>query len=266
MNKVKFGLNNVHVAKATINADGTASYSTPFRIPGAVSITMDAAGDKTDFYADDIDFFSKYNNAGYEGPLEIALVPDQFRKEILGDIEDANGVLVENADAPVVPFALMFEFDGDANKTRHVMYNCVTSRPSVASNTKEASIEVQTEELNMTASTIYNAALGVNISKAKMEQSSSAPYTTWYSSVYQATGVSFAALNSELTIAAGDFAVAEFNGNTGDVTAVSSNADIDATVGDGKVVIVVDADAAAGGTITLTDEDSNTTTVTVTLA
>ena len=266
MNKVKFGLKNVHVAKATINADGTATYQTPFRIPGAVSLSMDAAGDKTDFYADDIDFFSKYNNAGYEGDLEIALVPDQFRKEILGDIEDANGVLVENADAVVNPFALLFEFDGDANKTRHVMYNCVASRPSVGSNTKEASVEVQTETLNLTASTVYNASLGINIPKAKKEASSSAPYTTWFSAVYQPTAAGFSVLNPALTIKAGDIAIAEFAGATGEVTASSSNADITAIVGDGKVVVSVDADASAGGTVTLTDEAAHEATITVTLA
>lgn len=263
-NKVKFGLSNVYYAIATIAANGSASYGTPVRIPGAVNLSMDPVGDAVKFYAENITYFKKTPNAGYEGTLEIALVPDSFRKDVLGDIEDANGVFTENANAPAVSFALLFQFEGDAEGTRHVMYNCSAARPSVASATKEESIEVQTETLNLTAGTIYIPAIDTDVTKAKVHQNDT-PYSTWFASVYQAAGVSFAVNESAVEIEEGSFKVVAFTGNTGAVTASSSNADVVASVSGNQVSIAVDENAIAGATITLTDSAAHTATITVTL-
>lgn len=264
MSKVKFGLSNVYYAIATIAANGSASYGTPVRIPGAVSLSMDPVGDAVQFYADNITYFKNTPNAGYEGTLEIALVPDSFRKDVLGDIEDSNGVLTENANAAAVSFALLFQFEGDTDATRHVIYNCSAARPSVASATKEESIEVQTEELSLTAGTIYIPALDTDVTKAKAKKTDT-PYSNWFSSVYQAAGVSFAVNESAVEIAEGSFKVVAFTGNSGAVTASSSNSDVVASVSGNQVSIAVDEDATAGATVTLTDEASHTATITVTL-
>jgi phi13 family phage major tail protein len=180
-NKVKFGLKNVHYAPYT-ELDGVITYDTPKPIPGAVSISLDAEGEETSFYADDVKYFSAFANNGYAGDLEMALIPDQFRIDVLGDVEDDNGVLFENSDAKPKNFALLFEFSGDKNATRHILYNTSVSRPSIASQTKGESLEVQTETLSMSAS----AALDTGDVKAKAKVADT-PYETWYEAVYVKT-------------------------------------------------------------------------------
>ena len=118
-NKVKFGLNNVHWAKIIqwgVDPDGSPTvpvYGESVRLPGAVSLSIDANGENENFYADDSVYYVINNNSGYEGDLEIALVTTEFATEILGEILDNNGVLVEKNDAEPSQFALMFEFSGD---------------------------------------------------------------------------------------------------------------------------------------------------------
>lgn len=148
-NKVKYGLKNVYYAVATEGTAGSYTYAAPVAWPGAVSLTLDPDGDNNRFYADDGVYYAMFDNNGYTGSLETALVPDSFRKAVLGETEDDKGVLYEKSGAATVPFALLFEFTGDAHKIRHVMYNCVASRPAVSSQTKGQNTEVQTETLNL---------------------------------------------------------------------------------------------------------------------
>lgn len=182
-NKVKYGLCNVFYAMATLRDDGTATYGTPVRFPGAVSLSLEPQGDQTIFRADNINYWVGQSNNGYQGDFEIARIIDSFRKDVLGDKTDSNGALVEDADAQPKPFALMFQFDGDEKNTRHVMYNCTVSRPTVAGSTTDETIEPQTETVTLTASTIWNNALEINTPKASVEQDNPL-YATWNDAVY----------------------------------------------------------------------------------
>lgn len=184
-NKVKFGLKNVYYAVATINeTTNTATYETPVRWPGAVSLSLEAQGDTSSFYADDGVYFTSVANNGYQGDLEMALVSDSFRTEVLGDIKDKNGVLVDDTNAKQVHFALLFEFQGDQKARRHVMYNCVATRPSVSSTTKAESVEVQTESVTITAAPIHNTSLDKDICKADADADVTV-YGDWFKNVYE---------------------------------------------------------------------------------
>lgn len=187
-NKVKFGIKNCYYAVATIAANGSATYATPVALPGAVSLSMDAQGDLTPFYADDVEYYVDNQNNGYSGNLELALIPDSFKKDVLGYAADANGVLYENADAPVVHFALLFEFSGDKHAKRHALYNCVSGRPAVSGSTKTNTAEPQTETLAITSTSIYNADLQKYIPKASVTPTETGQYSGWMSAVYQPTG------------------------------------------------------------------------------
>ena len=87
-NKIKYGLKNVYYAVATEGEGGVLSYATPVRIPGAVNLSMEAQGDTTPFYADNILYWQGIANNGYSGTLEIATVPDSFRTDVLGDVDE----------------------------------------------------------------------------------------------------------------------------------------------------------------------------------
>lgn len=183
-NKVKYGLKNVHYAIATIGADGTASYETPEAWPGAVNLSMDAQDEKITFRADNTDYYTGYANNGYEGDYESALIPDDFRTRVLGEI--TNGDLkLETAEQSTVHFALLFEFDGDESATRHVFYNCTASRPNVSGSTTGETIEPQTETITISAKSIYNEPTGKNLVKARCTDTASASYTGWYTAVNQ---------------------------------------------------------------------------------
>ena len=186
-NKIKYGLSRVYYAKATIDTStGTATYTTPVAIPGAVSLSMDPSGDSNKFYADNVAYATFAANAGYEGELEVALIPDSFRKDILGEVVDSD-IQVEKASAATTPFALLFQFEGDEDATRHVFYNCTAARPNVGSKTTEESVDVQTETLKLTCGAIFNAKLDESIVKGKISDKTKQTYTDWFNSVHQPT-------------------------------------------------------------------------------
>ena len=182
-NKVKFNLKNAHYALLTLGEDGTATYGTPVPMPGSVSISLDANGEPENFYADGVAYYVINNNMGYDGDLELAMIPESFRTDVLREQLDSKGVLIENADAELAAFALLFEFDGDQKHIRHVLYNCSASRPGIEGKTNEDSKEVQTETLTVKATPLSNGVV-----KAKTGNTTDATvYANWYKAVYMPT-------------------------------------------------------------------------------
>ncbi len=179
-NKVKFNLKNAHYALLTIAEDGSFSYADPVAMPGSVSISLDANGEPENFYADGVAYYVINNNMGYEGDLELAMIPEAFRTDVLKETLDENGVLLENSEVELASFALLFEFDGDQKHIRHVMYNCSASRPGIEGKTNEDSKEVQTETLSIKATPLANGLV-----KAKTgNTTAAATYEGWYKTVY----------------------------------------------------------------------------------
>lgn len=179
-NKVKFNLCNAHFAPIKAGENRESTFGTPTALPGAVSISLDPNGEPESFYADGIEYYIINNNMGYDGDLELAMIPESFRTDILKEETDANKVLVENCNSETGSFALLFEFDGDVKKIRHVLYNCSASRPKIESKTNEESKEVQTETL-----TIKARPLASGYVKAKTGDSTTqVVYDKWYEAVY----------------------------------------------------------------------------------
>ncbi len=182
-NKVKFNLKNVHYALLTFDGEGLPVYAAPVAVPGAVSLSLDANGEPESFYADGGVYYVINNNMGYDGDLELAIIPESFRTDVLRETLDAKGVLIENSESNLAAFALLFEFDGDQKHIRHVLYNCAASRPGIEGKTVEESKEVQTETLTVKASPLPDGTV-----KAKTgDTTDAATYSGWYSAVYLPT-------------------------------------------------------------------------------
>lgn len=177
-NKVKYNLKNVHYAVAT-----TGGYTTPVAIPGAVNLTLDPQGDDYVFYADGLRYFEYHTNNGYSGTLEMALIPEDFKKDVLGEVV-TGGKVFELDDVQVVNFALGFQIDGDQNDNLYWFYNCSASRPSVAGQTKEESIEVNTETLNISNSPDPRITINSkHPTKVRNASTSTTTSTQWFAAV-----------------------------------------------------------------------------------
>ena len=262
-NKVKFNLKNAHYAMLSIAEDGTVSYGTPVELPGAVSISLDANGEPENFYADGVAYYVINNNMGYDGDLELAIIPESFRVDALNETLDDNNVLVENANTELNSFALLFEFDGDVRHIRHVLYNCSASRPGIEGQTNEESRQVQTETL-----TIKATPLASGVVKAKTgDTTDSSTYNNWYNAVYMPADISGADVTlSALSIGALTLTPA-FDSATTSYTVTTSNAtnavSATATDPDAGVVITVNGDSVTDGSSVTWEDGTNAVVVTV---
>ena len=190
-NKVKYGLKNVHYALVTetVATDGTgaitSSYGTLKALAGAVSLSLSSTSEKNVFRADDSDYFVSYGQGGYEGDLEVARVNEDFLKDVLGLQEDNDKILVESESSFKTTnyFALVFEFDGDQQSTKHCLYKCSAARPDLASQTtgENGSIDPQTETLTLTAVPRADADKYIHIQT--QDTTSTAVVSAWYTAV-----------------------------------------------------------------------------------
>ena len=125
-------------------------------------------------------------NNGYAGDLEIAMTPDAFLTQILGQDKDTNGVVYESADDTVARFALMFQAQGDDKNRRFCFYDCTAARPSRSNNTKQESIEVGTETISIK----MNPRSSDRMVKCYIDETAEnkAIYDAWFDAVHEKSG------------------------------------------------------------------------------
>lgn len=182
-NKVHYALTNVYIAALTMNLEaGTVTFGTPKRLLGAVSMDLSAQGDVIKLRADAMDYYVVNSNNGYQGDLNIAMIPDWFRSEILGDtLATTDKVLVENATQEPKAFAMLFEFKGDAKATRHVLYNCTVSRPNIHGENKDNLKDPDTDTLTLVASPLQNG----QIKASTTAETTATVYDGWFQAVWE---------------------------------------------------------------------------------
>lgn len=179
-NKVTYGLENAHYAKLTFGLGGAPEFATPVPLAGSVEFTMDPETNSVEFAADnDSQYFTEDENNGYSGTLTIANMPLSFRKDILGEvINEEDGTITELADAKFSPFALLFQFDGDKTKTRHLIYYCNGSRATISSKTGK---DISGVELPFKAKQLTVG--GKKLIKTQTTSEESTKYANWFKSV-----------------------------------------------------------------------------------
>lgn len=96
---------------------------------------------------DDPDFYTMTQNNGYDGTVQVTVLPPEFETQIL---KNTNGI--ENSETKTAEFAMMVEFDGDQKRGRHIFWHCVlTKRPDITGTTKDNNLTVDSDTINIKA-------------------------------------------------------------------------------------------------------------------
>lgn len=186
MGRVRYGIKNLYYALATDDGTGKLTYETPVAVPGAKSVSFDAQGDTVSEYADNVLWYTSAANSGYSGDLvfEDTDAADTFLTAVLGLTKDSTtGAVFETAADSQKEFALLWQFElsgGEETGKRTVLYRCVASRPSLAGETKESGITVDTNTVTITAM----PRISDDMVKASATSGATA-YSTWFTNVVE---------------------------------------------------------------------------------
>lgn len=182
-NRVQFNLKNTHYAVLD-ESGGQPKWSSPVSVPGSVSLSLNAEGNVSPFYADGITYYQCVSNNGYKGDLEMARLIDQMRKDIWKMEErETDHVLLENSSVEPASFALLFQIDGDVDNELYCLYKCSATRPSIEGETTSDSKTPKTQKANISA-----VPLGSGYVMARTTASTpTAVRENWFKQVYQPT-------------------------------------------------------------------------------
>ena len=148
-NKVRFGLSNFYFGTFNEASDGTVTMGSSTHIAGAVSLNMDPDTAESIFWADNVKYYVANRNNGYTGDLVMAKFPDTFKKTALNYIDVAGGGVAESKLEETKTIYIAFEVNGNAKKTRYIIYNVKPGAITVSNQTTEEDIEVTTESLSL---------------------------------------------------------------------------------------------------------------------
>ncbi|MGG1660569.1 major tail protein [Brevibacillus sp. NRS-1366] len=186
-NKVTFGLEKVHIAFVDETVQDKLAWKKPIAIPGAVRWTPEAQGESATFYADNTAYFVITSNNGYNGELELALVPDAVLAEMLGWEIDTNGMLVEISNAVPKKFALLGQVQGDVKNRRFVYYDCQAARPAKERKTQAEAVEVATDMLSLAVSPVEIGGKMLVKGDLELNDTNTEAYNSFFTSVYTPT-------------------------------------------------------------------------------
>lgn len=144
-NKVLMGFSDLYIGTYTVADDGTVTMGSPYHQKGAVGFSPEENSDKSDFYADNIAYYTSYSSGKYEGDLTVAKFDDAFKKNFLGYVELDDGGLAQLKTAVKPNVYVAFEVQGDKQARRVIFYNgslgAITREFATIEDTKEPTTE-----------------------------------------------------------------------------------------------------------------------------
>ena len=161
-NKVEFGISNLYVGTYSVGTTGTVTMGTPYHQAGAISFSPEEQSENSNFYADNVIYWSGYTGGTFEGDLEVAKFDDTFKTQFLGYVQKASDgglAVVKNATKPKVYIA--FQVEGDSESRRIIMYNCSLGGITREYATEEESIEPATETIAVTVAGDNNTGISM---------------------------------------------------------------------------------------------------------
>lgn len=184
MGKIKYGIKNLHIAEVQ-SKEGKYTYGTSKKVAGAVSITLDASGEESEEYADDVIWYKEDTNNGYEGNLEVEMLDDEILTMMFGHEKNTDGAILEKSTDEAKEFALMYEFKVSGDPTikgkRVVLYRVKFSRPSLSTSTKQKSTSPVHDTVKITAMPRETD----DYIKATITSDKEEKYKTWFDKVYE---------------------------------------------------------------------------------
>ena len=166
-----------------MDQSGNDTYGTPVKFKGARVINWTPSGDQINVYADGTIIFTGKNNDGYTGTMEFTNVDEDFAAYAFGEEVSENKKLqYEPQEAEVNRFALLWEWQGDQNRTRHVMYNVTANRPDLSVTTKGdgGSKTAQYQTINLVAIPRPNDEVVKSRTRTDTDQT---VYDNWFTTV-----------------------------------------------------------------------------------
>ena len=122
-NKVLFGFSDLYIGTYEVDENDVVTLGEPYHQKGAVGYSPEDAAEKSDFYADNVTYYTTYASGTYEGDITVAMFDDEFKTKSLGYVvlDDGGLARLKNANKPNVYIA--FEVQGDTEARRVIMYN-----------------------------------------------------------------------------------------------------------------------------------------------
>ena len=178
----QIGLKNLYYAPLSKDDSTGATYGTPVKIAGLISVNISPSNSTSTLHADDIPFAVASTLGEVSVTVEAADIPLQAQAALLGHTVSGNKMICKGSDqAPYV--AILFESDKHDGTTRYVkLLKGKFHDPNEDLQTKGDSVEYQTPSIEGTfVCREYDGAW-----KETADSASGTPITDWYDSVESA--------------------------------------------------------------------------------